>query len=305
MGRWKALYLGCILRLKTILPRSVQKLLLRLLIGVVFAIFGLINYFGHVDVNPVTGEKQRLQMTPQQEQVLGLQSREQMAAQHGGLYPDETLQRYIQQVGQGIVQRSAAQKSPYKYEFFLLKDPQVVNAFALPGGQVFMTAALLARLDSEAQIAGVLGHEIGHVVARHGAEHIAKQQLGAAIVQGVGVAASDGYGGGQQAAAMAQAVSQLVSLRYGRADELESDQLGFEFMTQAGYDPRGIAELMKILASLGNGSRQPEILSSHPDPGNRFERLQEMIQAAYPNGLPSNLEDGRERFAQVVRPRLR
>ncbi len=295
----------CILRLTFIFPRAVQKLLLRLLIGAVFAIFGLINYFGHVDVNPVTGEKKRLQLTPQQEMVLGIQSREQMAAQHGGLYPDETLQRYIQQVGQGIVQRSDAQKSPYKYEFFLLRDPKTVNAFALPGGQVFMTAALLARLDSEAQVAGVLGHEIAHVVARHGAEHMAKQQLGAAIVQGVGVAASDGYGGGQQAAAMAQAVEQLVSLRYGRSDELESDELGFVFMTQAGYDPRGIAELMKVLASLSQGGRQPEILSSHPDPGNRFERLKEMIQTSFPNGLPSNLDNGRERFAQVVRPRLR
>ena len=293
------------MKLTSIFPRAVQKLLLRLLIGAVFAIFGLINYFSHVDVNPVTGEKQRLQMTPQQEMVLGIQSREQMAAQHGGLYPDETLQRYIQQVGQGIVQRSDAQKSPYKYEFFLLRDPKTVNAFALPGGQIFMTAALLARLNSEAQVAGVLGHEVAHVVARHGAEHMAKQQLGAAIVQGVGMAASDGYGGGQQAAAMAQAVQQLVSLRYGRADELESDELGFRFMTQAGYNPNGIAELMKVLASLSEGGRQPEILSSHPDPGNRFERLKEMIQTAFPNGLPSSLDNGRERFAQVVRPRLR
>ncbi len=114
-----------------------------------------------------------------------------MAAQHGGLYPDKLLQDYVDQVGEQVVQQSAAESTPYPFEFHLLRDPQTVNAFALPGGQVFITAGLLRRLSSSAQLAAVLGHEVGHVVARHGAEHLAKQQLGAALVNAVGIAATD------------------------------------------------------------------------------------------------------------------
>lgn len=277
-----------------------MSILVRLILGAVFLLGGLFSYFGNVDINPVTGEKQRVQLTPRQEVVLGMQSRQQMAQQHGGLFPNETLQAYIDQVGDRLVKSSDARKSPYPFEFHLLRDQKTINAFALPGGQVFLTAALLARMDSEAQLAGVLGHEIGHVVGRHGAEHLAKQQLGGSLINAVGVAASGGQDGGQMAATIAQAASQLVNLRYGRKDESESDRLGLQFMTQAGYDPRGILEVMKILAQAAKGGRQPEFLSSHPDPGNRFEDLTALIQKQYPQGLPPGLEDGRQRFAQVL-----
>jgi predicted Zn-dependent protease len=264
--------------------------LIRLILGLIFAIGGLFNYYGNTSQNPVTGENQRVQLTPRQEIVLGLQSRQQMAARHGGLFPDQGLQNYMDQVGQRIVQRSSASKSPYTYEFHLLRDPQTVNAFALPGGQVFITAALLGQMKSEAQLAGVFGHEVGHVVGRHGAEHLAKQQL----------AASGGQDGGQGAAAIAQAANQLVDLRYGREDESESDRLGLQFMLDAGYDPRGILEVMQILAKSAGSGRQPEFLSSHPDPGNRFQALKAAIQKRFPQGLPNDLEDGRDRFAQAV-----
>ncbi len=142
---------------------------------------------------------------------------------------------------------------------------------------------------------------MGHVVGRHGAEHLAKQRLGGALVNAIGVAASGGQDGGQGAAAMAAAAQQLMNLRYGRKDETESDRLGLQFMLQAGYDPRGILEVIRILAKASGGSRQPEFLRSHPDPGNRFETLQAMIQKAFPNGLPKNLDAGRDRFIQYVR----
>ena len=280
------------------------RLVVRLLIGSIFAVFGLFNYFGNVTENPVTGESQRVQMTPKQEIVLGLRSREQMAAQHGGLYPDSTLQDYVDEVGNRIVKNSAASNAPYPYEFHLLRDNRTINAFALPGGQVFITAALMSRLNSEAQLAGVLGHEIAHVVARHGAEHIAKQQLGAAIVNAVGIAASDGMDGGRNAAILARAVNQMVNLKYGREDELESDRLGFQFMTQAGYNPQGIVELMAILDSATKGQAQPEFFSTHPNPDNRVARLQEIIEQTYPNGIPNNLREGEQSFTQVVAPRL-
>jgi beta-barrel assembly-enhancing protease len=279
--------------------------LIRMAISLLIALFGLVSYCGNTTYNPVTKENQRVQLSPKQEVVLGLQSRSQMAAQHGGLYPDQALQTYLDQVGMRIVQKSAAVNAGYPYDFHLLRDPRTINAFALPGGQVFITLALFGRLSSEAQLAGVLGHEIAHVVARHGAEHLAKQQLGQSLVTAVGVAASDGTGGGRNAQVIAQATNQLISLRYGREDELQSDQLGFQFMTEAGYDPRGIAEVMKILGSVRQGGKQPEILSSHPDPGNRFERLTALIKEKYPQGIPNNLEDGREIYQQQILPRLR
>lgn len=282
-----------------------SRLLIRLLIGVIFAIFGMFNYFTNVSENPITGERQRVQLTPQQEIVIGRQSAPKMAAQHGNLYPDRTLQDYVDSVGNRVVQKSVAKNAPYPFEFHLLRDPRTVNAFALPGGQVFITAALLDRLNSEAQLAGVLGHEVAHVIGRHGAEHLAKQQLGSALVNAVGIAASDSPEGGRQAAILAQAVNQMVNLKYGREDELESDRLGFQFMTEAGYNPKGIVELMKILESASGGAgRQPEFMSTHPNPGNRIQQLQSIIQQEYPNGIPNRLQEGKSRFAQIVAPRL-
>jgi predicted Zn-dependent protease len=104
----------------------------------------------------------------------------------------------------------------------------------------------------------------------------------------------------QQAAILAQAVNQLVNLKYGRKDELESDRLGFEFMTKAGYSPKGLVELMQILGSANSGGSPPEFLSTHPNPGNGVELLQAIITKTYPQGIPRNLEEGQERFAQAV-----
>lgn len=282
-----------------------SRLLVRLALGAIFAVFGMFNYFTNVSENPITGETQRVQLSPQQEIVIGRQSAPKMAAQHGNLYPDRALQDYVDFVGNKVIQSSAAKDAPYPFEFHLLRDSQTVNAFALPGGQVFITAALMSRLNSEAQLAGVLGHEVGHVVGRHGAEHLAKQQLGSALVNAVGIAASDDPRNARQAAILAQAVNQMVNLKYGREDELESDRLGFEFMTQAGYNPLGIIELMEILNSAGGGAGgQPEFFSTHPNPTNRVEQLTAIIEAEYPNGVPSNLEEGRDRFSQIVSSRL-
>jgi predicted Zn-dependent protease len=265
----------------------------------------MFNYFTNVSENPITGEQQRVQLSPEQEIVIGRQSAPQMAAQHGNLYPDQTLQNYIDEVGNRVVQNSVAKDSPYPFNFHLLRDPQTINAFALPGGQVFLTVALLSRLNSEAQLAGVLGHEVGHVIGRHGAEHLAKQQLGSALVNAVGVAASDRPESGRQAAILAQAVNQMVNLKYGREDELESDRLGFQFMTEAGYNPVGIVELMKILNSArGDAGGQPEFMSTHPNPGNRIEQLISIINQTYPNGVPAQLQQNQDRFARIVGARL-
>ena len=276
-----------------------QKFLIRVGLGLIIAVFGLISYCTNVTENPITGEQQRIQLSPRQEITLGVEARDELAVEYGGLYPNRALQAYIDRVGTEVVSESVASESPYPFEFHLLDDPNTVNAFALPGGQIFITTGLLQRLETEAQLAGVLAHEVGHVIARHGAEHLARQQLGAALVNAVGVAASETPEQGQQAAVVAQAINQLIGLRYGREDELESDRLGFQFMTNAGYNPQGIVELMQIL-NAASGQNPPEFLSTHPNPNNRVERLQELISERYPQGIPASLEEGEQDFTQQV-----
>jgi beta-barrel assembly-enhancing protease len=279
----------------------VLQLLIRLGIGFLFTLFGLINYYGNVADNPITGEKQRVQLSVPQEIALGKQSVPDVARQYNDRIDlDPPITQYINRVGQRVVTQSKARKIPYPYQFHLISDPKTINAFALPGGQIFITTALLSRLNSEAQLAGVLGHEIGHVVGRHASEHIAKQQLGGALVNAVGVAASNGYDGGRNAQVVAQAVSQMLNLKYGRNDELESDRLGLSFMTEAGYDPRGLVELMKILGSSRSGGEPPEFFSTHPNPDNRVAKLNEAIAQSFPNGIPRGLEQGKQSFSQNV-----
>ncbi|MEO1590478.1 MAG: M48 family metallopeptidase [Cyanobacteria bacterium J06632_22] len=282
------------------------RLALRLVIGLLFALFGLVNYFTNTVENPITGEQQRVGLSPEQEIVMGQQGKQSVLAEFGGLYRSPALQSYVDQVGQAVVQQSEASQTPYPFEFHVLDDRQTVNAFALPGGQIFITTGLLGRLDSEAQLAGVLGHEVAHVVARHGAEHLARQQLGAALVNAIAISASDDQGGGRQAAILAQAVNQMMNLRYGRDDELESDRLGFDFMIDANYNPKGIVELMAILNSAQSevGGRPPEFLSTHPNPENRIGRLEALIADAYPNGIPEPLEEGEQDYARQALPQL-
>ncbi len=264
----------------------------RLIVAVLILVFGIFGYYSQRQTNPVTGEVQHVSLTQDQEITLGLNSAPEMAAQFGGLDPDPAALETVRRVGERLVQRSSAQKSDYRFQFHLLRDPQTVNAFALPGGPIFITRALFDLLENEAQLAGVLGHEIGHVIERHSAEHMAKSELANSVVGAAGVAASDQDGRGRQAAMLAAFVSQMAQLRYGRKDELESDRWGVRTMAAAGYDPRELLGLMRILERSSGGGRQPEFMSSHPDPGNREETIRQAIAVLFPNGMPSDLTKG-------------
>jgi predicted Zn-dependent protease len=245
-----------------------------LIIAIVIAGFYVCKYYSNSQFNEITGETQHVSLSAEQEVALGLQSLPAMVQQHGGLHPDRDGQRLVKAVGQRIVQNSDAKNTPYEYDFHLLADPRVVNAFALPGGQVFITAALFNRLENEDQLAGVFGHEIGHVVARHGAERIAKQELTQGLT-GAAVVASGDYNTAQAA----QMIGNLINMKYGRDQELQSDDLGVRFMYQSGYDPEALIGVMRILAeAAGGGQRAPEWQSTHPDPDNRVERIQEAIR---------------------------
>ncbi len=243
-----------------------------ILLAVIIAGFALCKYYSSSQYNEITGETQHVNISAEQEIALGLNSYPAMIQQYGGLHPDAEAQKFVKSVGQKVVQNSDARQTPYQYDFHLLYDPEVVNAFALPGGQVFITAALFNKLDSEDQLAGVFGHEIGHVVARHGAERIAKEELTQGLT-GAAVVASGDYNTAQAA----QMIAGLVNMSYGRDQELESDDLGVRFMIQAGYNPEALIEVMKILESASGGQRQPEFMSTHPSPENRVQKIREAI----------------------------
>ena len=242
----------------------------RLLIGVVIVAFAFVKKCSNKTVNPYTNRTQNINMEPSQEIAIGLQSRPEMIQQYGGMHPDTKVQAYIDAIGAKLVNNSIASQTPYRYEFHVLNDNNSVNAFALPGGQIFITSALLSRLENEDQIAGVLGHEIGHVLGRHSAERIADSEFWRTVSAGASV--------GADAGGIVNQYGQSTLLKNGRDDELESDDLGVRFMIKAGYNPKEMIRVMEILKEASGGSRVPEFQSSHPDPDNRIEHINESIE---------------------------
>jgi beta-barrel assembly-enhancing protease len=251
----------------------------RLLIAGAIALISLFSYFSSRQDNPVTGETQYIGITVEQEIALGLQAAPQMAAEFGGLDPSQQDQAVVDQIGNLLVQSSVASRTPYEYEFHLLEDDQTINAFALPGGQIFITRALYDKLQTEGELAGVLGHEIGHVVARHSAEHIAKAELTQGLTGAAVLATYDPDNPASASSAQVAAlIGQLINLKFGRDDELESDFLGVCFLSDSGYDPNEMISVMQILAASSQGNEPPEFFSTHPNPESRIQRIQEAIQ---------------------------
>ncbi len=251
----------------------------RLIFGVIIAVVSLVSYFGSRQNNPVTGETQYIGITPEQEIGLGLQAAPQMEDEFGGLDSNSADQATVSKIGTFVVRNSPASQTPYQYQFHLLADPQTVNAFALPGGQVFITRALFDKLQTEGELAGVLGHEIGHVVARHSAEQIAKAQLTEGLTGAAVIATYDPNNPATaNTAQVAMLIGQLINLKFSRNDELEADKLGVCFMNNAGYDPHEMISVMQILQSLEQGNQPPEFFSTHPSPQNRITLIQQDIQ---------------------------
>ncbi|SHJ50147.1 M48 family metalloprotease [Pseudozobellia thermophila] len=246
---------------------------IRIFIGLAIVAFAFIKRCSSKEENPYTGRVQTINMSPEQEIAIGLQSTPEIAQQYGGLYPDERLQAYVDQVGHRLVQSSIARETPYQYDFHLLADDQTINAFALPGGPIFITYALFKQLN-EAQLAGVLGHEIGHVIGRHSAERIAEGEFWQTLSTGASV--------GGDLGGLVGGIGQNTLLSNGRDDELESDDLGVLFMIQSGYRPEEMIKVMEILKAAAGPDRTPEFQSTHPDPENRIAKIQESI-AKYRN----------------------
>ncbi|QWX84287.1 M48 family metalloprotease [Cellulophaga sp. HaHaR_3_176] len=241
---------------------------IRIFIGLAIVAFAFIQRCNNSEKNPYTDRVQNINMSSDQEIAIGLQSKPEITQQYGGLYPDQKLQSFVDAVGNKLINNSIAKDTPYKYEFHLLADANTINAFALPGGQIFITYALYSQLN-EAQLAGVLGHEIGHVIGRHSAERIADGSFWQTISMGATV--------GADAGGIVGSIGQNTLLKNGRGDELESDDLGVLFMINSGYDPYEMIKVMEILKAAGGPNRVPEFQSSHPDPENRIEKIKDAI----------------------------
>lgn len=233
---------------------------------------------GGCAVNPATGANQLMLVSESQEIAMGRQADTAVIATIG-LYPDVAWQRYIQQFGARLAATSESPDLPWT---FRVMDDPAVNAFAVPGGFIYVTRGLLAHLTSEAELASVVGHEIGHVTARHTAAAMSKQQL-----MGLGLAV--GSMASSQVAQYAGVANQalgILYLKFSRDDESQADELGLRYMRRANYDPREMPAVFHMLEQLGaadGGGRLPTWLATHPTPENRFATMSQQIAA-----LPQN-----------------
>ena len=263
---------------------------LRIVFGLAIAAFAVISFFGSKQYNPVTGEDQYVTITKEQEIALGLQSAPEMAAEFGGLDQDIRVQNFVDEIGQKLVNESFASQAEYPFEFTVLADDQTVNAFALPGGQVFITRGLLNLVDTEGELAAVLGHEIVHVVARHSAEQIAQQQLTQGLTGALVMATYDPENPASMGTAqVAMLISQLISMKFSREDEIQSDQMGVRVISEAGFDPRAMISVMRKMEQSSGGMNQLEFFSTHPSYENRLQSIQNAINTIFPNGVPGSL----------------
>jgi len=237
--------------------------------------------------NPVSGNTRAYGYSWQEEMKLGAQADEQIQSQYG-VYDDEELQEYVDEVAQEVLAESHMRRpdTPERFrsadfEFRVLDSP-IINAFALPGGYVYVTRGLMAHLNNEAQLAMVLGHEIGHVAARHSSQQAARQQFTQGLLLGGAVAGQVAFGGNvaENVMGVGGQAAQLLSLSYSRDNERESDRLGVEYAIRAGYDGAEGAAFFESLDRVREqgGQSIPTWQSTHPDPGARQQTIPELAE---------------------------
>jgi predicted Zn-dependent protease len=219
-------------------------------------------------VNAATGERHLSLISESQEIQMGKESDQQIVASMG-LYNDPDVQKYVENVGMRLASRSERPNLPWTFR--VIDDP-VVNAFAIPGGFIYITRGILAHLSSEAQLAGVMGHEIGHVTAQHSVNQMTTQQL-TQLGLGIGMVLKPEL---QQYGQLASMGLGVLFLKFSRGDESQADALGVRYSYRVGDDPHELISVMTMLdhVTQAGGQRIPEWLSTHPDPGNRKENIQ-------------------------------
>src|SRR5262249_18641583 len=224
--------------------------------------------------NPVSGKKELSLVSFQRELEIGREGHQAIVDEYGR-YDDPKIAAYVDSVGQSLARVSHLPS--IGWTFTVLDDP-AVNAFATPGGYIYITRGILAHLNSEAQLAGVLGHEIGHVTARHTAQQITKQEIAGVGLTLASVLSQEF----RRYSDAAQSALGLLMLKYSRDDETQADELGVEYSARAGYDPREMPGTYRMLKRVGEraGQRLPAFLSTHPDPGDREENTRRLAAVA-------------------------
>lgn len=255
--------------------------------------------------NPATGEKQLNWISTEKEKSLGAEAAPEFVKQYGGDIPSASIQKYVSDLGHRLAEVS--ERPDLDWEFHAV-DSSVINAFALPGGKVFITRGLMEELRSEAQLAGVLGHEVGHVTA----QHIGQQMTRAMLITGAGVAigVAGEYSDEDWMTVLGVGTSVgggLYLLSYGRNQETQSDELGVRYMTRLGYNPIGQVQVMKVLKrASGGGGAGPEFLATHPYPDTRIKHLNSVIKSEYPDYKdPQKYRVYRDRYQQTVLDELK
>ncbi len=241
-----------------------------------------VSWLAGCALNEATGERQFVVMDRQTAIATGSEAAPQLTAEYGGAVNDRVATAYVTEVGEKLAAVTEADNPSLPWEFTLL-DSEVINAFALPGGKVFISKGLAARMRNEAQLAGVLGHEVGHVTAKHVNDRIVQNagaQLGVQLV-------TSWLGGGepgltsQIAQTVVPVAGQGIVLKFGREQELQADSLGMRYMARVGYDPAGQLQVMRILRDAAGGAGGIELLSTHPFPETRIEHIQELLSGEY------------------------
>ena len=244
--------------------------------------------------NPVTGKPEISLVSEQQEIQMGQQGAQQVA-QEVGLVKDQALQNYLQTIGSGIATKSERPNLPWTFR--AVDDPSP-NAFALPGGYVFVTRGLLDLMNNEAELASVLGHEIGHVTARHSVHQMSEQQL-AQLALGVGAILSP------TVAQLGDVASQglgLLFLKYSRDDERQADDLGFRYALNQGYDVRYMDDVFRSLQRLGEASKEsplPSWLATHPGEAERIQTIDSKLAQLQPAQLANTKVNAQEYLQRV------
>lgn len=246
-------------------------------------------------VNPITGQEELMFISENQDIKIGQKYAPEIEKQLGGKIDDESLQNYIDSVGQRIARIS--HRPNWEFHFTAVEH-KMINAFALPGGHVFVTKGMLKKLTTEAQLAALLAHEIVHVTARHSSAAISRQIGLSFLFLGATAAGAKIPQDAGRAAALA---SQLIGLKYSRVQEKQADVAGLDYMVVAGYNPHGAVELHQMLQDQDK-IKPVEFLSSHPSPKNRIIYLNARIQTRYDS--PEGLKIGKNAYRSAVLERL-
>ncbi|MEX0686000.1 MAG: M48 family metallopeptidase [Balneolales bacterium] len=240
-----------------------------------------------VQENPISGSQRAFGYSWEQEVAIGKQSDEQIINQFG-LYEDEEMSDYVTRVGQSVLENSHMRGEDTDEKFreteftFRVLDSPVINAFALPGGFVYMTRGLMAHLNNEAQLAVVLGHEIGHVAGRHASQRVLSQQISQISLIGGAILGQELLGlPGQDILGLGSTAAQLLLLSHSREHERESDEVGVEYAAKTGYRAHEGSEFFRTLKRIGerSGGSIPNFMSTHPDPGDREQAIINMAES--------------------------